>query len=205
VSRAKELIPGLTHEKDKTIDDLIDPIFDGLKAQIEDAKKSGKGGNEEYERIKTEYQNLQNVHTTKLSEYEQKLQDLQNEFAAKESTWKIEHAKQEAYKKVPFSPNVNKHTRKGFDVEFEEKYQFQSFDDGIYPVHATGPLKGSRVKSPKNQAADLSYEDLLKMEAEQAGILAKPHEGKPGAPPQPAGQQAANSNGSSARRLPRAF
>lgn len=204
VSSTKELGLDMNHAdfKDKTIEDLIPVVFGGIAEKIKSGQKPDSKLQAELDRIKGEYSSLKES----ASGYETKMKELSDNFATEKSNWLKEHAENEAWKKINFSPKANDLTKIGFEATIKSAYESMVDENGnIYPVYKTGDKKGSRVANPHKITEHLKWEDLLLSEAKKSDLLADPHNGKP-TKPEGSGQQNPNRQpqqpqGQGARRM----
>lgn len=178
VSSAKELGIDVNHAdfKDKQIEDLIPSVFGGIAEKMNATKQPDDKLSKEVERLNKEYGDLKGLYTAKDNE----ITELQSNFAAKESNWKIDHSVNEAWKTINYLPTVNALSKKGFESTIKENYDSQVDADGnVWPVYKSGSQEGSRVKNPVKMTEDLNWSNLLTMEAKKAELLAEAHSGKP--------------------------
>lgn len=205
ISEAKKAGFEFAHNdfKDKKLVEIVPTIFGAVSEKLAGAKKPDSKLTEEVERWKGEYTELK----TGYESMQAKMQELQSGFEQEKQQWEINHIVSEDWKKVKLDPNVDTYKRRGFEVEFNEKYALQKFDDGIWPVYRDGAKKGSRVKSSDAMTKALSHEELLMKELEAANMLAKPHQGKPTRPAQVSrnGNGAAPNEGAAAVKVHPAF
>lgn len=176
ISEAKKAGFEFSHNdfKDKKLVDILPTIFQSVTDKLAGAKKPDDKLNAEIERWKGEYNELKTGYETLQSEKTSLLSD----FEQKEKSWAINHVVAEDWKKIKLDPNVDNYKRRGFEVEFNEKYSLEKADDGIWPVYRNGDKKGSRVKSADSMTKHLTHEQLLVSELEKAGMLAKAHQNK---------------------------
>lgn len=189
ISEAKKAGFDFSHNdfKDKKLIDIVPTIFAAVGEKIAGAKKPDDKLAQEVERWKNEYTELKTGYEALQTEKSELLSGFEQEKQA----WEINHVVSEDWKKIKLDPNVDNYKRRGFEVEFQEKYALQKFEDGIWPVYKDGAKKGSRVKSSDAMTKALSHGELLAMELEKANMLAKPHQNKNVRPP----HQSANGNG----------
>lgn len=203
IKEAKGLGLELSHSdfKDQKIEDIYPSIFGMIGEKLANVKKPDGKLNEELDRYKSEFSELK----TGYDQLQTTLQEKETSFQQERESWEINHVRSEDWKGVKLSPEVDKYKRRGFETEFAEKYALKKFEDGIFPVYATGDRQGSRVKGA-TLSKPMTHAELLQKELEDAGMLAKPHEGKQVRNPAPGQtQQPAGSPNEGGRRIHPAF
>lgn len=191
IAAAKENGLDVKHSdfKDKKIDDIIPVIFGSFKERIEAVKKPDSKLQEELDRWKNEASGYQ----SSLQKLENEKNDLITNFDNEKKGWLVNHAENEAWGTVKFSPTVNDLMKRGFKDAIKEKYDFITENDGkVWPVYKTGDKKGSRVQNPNNVSTVMTVSELLNHEAKAEGLIAAANEGNPGGKPngtKPTGQQ----------------
>ena len=182
ISQAKENGLELKHSdfKDKKIEEIIPSIFGGFKEKLEAVKKPDSKIAEELDRWKNEASTYQST----VEQLQTQLQEKDQMFENEKKSWLVNHAENEAWNSINFSPTANDLMKRGFKSAIKEKYEFVTDDAGqVWPVYKEGDKKGSRVQNPSNIAKMMTLGELLTTEAKNNGLLAEANEGKPGAKP----------------------
>ena len=182
ISQAKENGLDLKHSdfKDKKIEEIIPSIFGGFKEKMESVKKPDSKLAEELDRWKNEASTYQST----VEQLQTQLSEKDTQFENEKRTWLVDHAENEAWGSINFSPNANNLMKRGFKSAIKEKYDFVTDDSKqVWPVYKDGDKKGSRVQNPSNLTKMMTMGELLQFEAKSNGLLAEPNEGKPGAKP----------------------
>lgn len=202
IKEAKGLGLELSHSdfKDQKIEEIYPAIFGKIGEKLSNVKKPDGKLNEELERYKNEFTELK----TGYEQLQSTLSEKESQFQQERESWEINHVRSEDWKGIKLSPEVDKYKRRGFETEFSEKYALKKFEDGIFPVYAQGERQGSRVKG-SNLSKPMTHAELLQKELEEAGMLAKPHEGKQVRKPSNGQQQSSGSPNEGGRKMHPAF
>jgi len=179
ISHAKNSGLDVTHKdfEGKKVEEILPEVFGRFKEKIDGVKKPDTKLEKELEGLKADL----GTYKSTIEELESKNQALAEEYKQKEQGWLINHAKNQAWESVSFSPEVDELKKIGFKSQFESKYDLKTDDSGnVVPVYKDGDKKGSRVQNPTKLSEHLGLSELLKHEATQLGLIAKPNEGKKG-------------------------
>ena len=191
--KAKDLGVELTKDDIEGVDQTIDLIdvmaertseklnqypskIEELTGQLEEAKKKGASAKDveeltaKLQSYEQKYKDLEDLHNSTVQDFEGYKQQVGEE----KKSFIVNTYKQKARESVKLKTKSD-WERKGFLNDVDSKYKIDV--DGDEPIVRNA--EGERVKNPDKAGAFMTYEDVLKKEAKDAGLLDdSPHTGK---------------------------
>lgn len=125
------------------------------------------------DKLQNKYSETEKLKNTLAAEFD----GFKSEAQKREQSIKIDYFKRDVYGKLPFDASVDDLKKKGFFSTIEEKYSWQTDDQGN-PFLAD--KQGQRLRSKKNAAEFMTPEEILEEEGNSLNIFKKnPQGGQP--------------------------
>lgn len=167
---------GLTEEevKGKKLSDLFEIAESKQKSLIEDLQDQIKQPGQTPEELKTLRAELEDARKRSkeqeqlAAELSSKLQESEGEFNNRITKYMADMELNKVKSSIVWADSANAYARKGFEIDMSEKYNFVMSENKLIVTDK----QGNQIKNDKGTAY-MSPEELLKSEADKAGLLKK--------------------------------